>query len=195
MLESPVFWRQRNQSLLLRRTFWFLPSVSLCPDWYLLSCSTASLLGDSGCVPLKLRYGISLCGLVPEVMALLGRWSILTEALSRDCLATLRGWRLSGSASETDRKRFIETLAHIDRIHILTFINRERRCENLLNVLQKYKNTTVYSLTWHGYLYDKSNVLWERVATPLRALFCKDLARYHTEWGILYYVRQPWKII
>lgn len=27
----------------------------------------------------------------------------------------------------------------------------------------------------------------------MTALFCKDLARYHTEWGILYYVRQPWK--
>lgn len=53
----------------------------------------------------------------------------------------------------------------------------------------------MYAQTWHDKSYDKLNVLWERVAAPLRALFCKELARYHTEWGILYYVRQPWKII
>ena len=80
-------------------------------------------------------------------------------------------------------------------MNVLTFINRGARSENLLNVLRKYKNTTLYSQSWHGKQYDKSNVLWERVAAPLRAVFCKDLARYHTEWGILYYVRQPWKII
>lgn len=39
--------------------------------------------------------------------------------------------------------------------------------------------------------YTTTQMFWEQVATPLRVLFCKDLARYHTEWGILYYVRQP----
>lgn len=29
----------------------------------------------------------------------------------------------------------------------------------------------MYAQTWHDKFYDKLNVLWERVAAPLRALF------------------------